>query len=261
MKLKVVNSILLKQKPSNSSTSLLSVPKDAEVTIIGKKIKYDNHTPFLKVKYNNITGFVNADYLFGLFIDIKNTKNKKWPKKVTIADGAEEFIIKIPQQKQFGSFCRLHGCSVAAVTTALQLHDKLMSPSEVHSYAKSFLNGYTGSKLTIYGCYKVVNKKCPEKAIWKPFTGNDKEKVKENIENAVKKGYFVLFEQKNPIHTNTVIGRAANGKYVIATNGTIKKVTLNYLIKKALKGYQSEKKQRNWWAGSQYGAGYVIVKK
>ena len=230
MKLKLIDSIELKQKASKFSTSLLSIPKDAEVTIIGKKIKYDSNTPFLKVKYNNKIGFVNAKYLFGLFIDVKNTGNKKWPKKVTIANGAEKFIIKIPQQKQFGSFCRLHGCSVAAVTTALQLHDKLMSPSEVHSYAKSFLNGYTGSKLTIYGCYRVINKKCSEKAIWKPFTGNNKIKVKENIENAIKKGYFVLFEQKDPIHTNTIIGRAANGKYVIATNGTIKKVTLNCLI-------------------------------
>ena len=261
MKLKLIDSIELKQKALKSSVSLLSVPKNAEVTIVGKKIKYDNNTPFLKVKYNNTTGFVNAKYLLGLFIDVKNTGNKKWPKKATIANGTEKFKIKIPQQTQFGTFCKLHGCSVAAVTTALQMHDKLMSPSEVHSYAKSFLNGYTGSKLTIYGCYKVINKKCPGKAVWKPFTGDNKSKVKENIENAVKKGYFVLFEQKNPIHTNTIIGRAANGKYVIATNGTVKKVTLNYLIKKALKGYKSEKKQRNWWAGSQYGAGYVIVKK
>ena len=72
----------------------------------------------------------------------------------------------------------------------------------------------------------------------------------------------MLFEQKSPIHTNIIIGRAANGKYVIATNGKVKKVTLNYLIKKALKGYKSEKKQCNWWNGrSAAGAGYVIVKR
>ena len=261
MKLKTIEKVDLKKSAKKSSTTLLSIPKKTEIKITGKKIKYDGNTPFVKAQYNGVVGFVNAKYILGLFIESKSTGTKKYPKKVIIANGDTNIKIKIPQQIQFGTFCKLHGCSVAAVTTALQMHDKLMSPSEVHSYAKSFLNGYTGSKLTIYGCYKVINKKCPGKAVWKPFAGDNKAKVKENIENAVKKGYFVLFEQKNPIHTNTIIGRAANGKYVIATNGTVKKVTLNYLIKKALKGYKSEKKQRNWWAGSQYGAGYVIVKK
>ena len=261
MKLKTFDSVDLKATSKNSSSTLLTVPKNNEIEVIGRKIKKDGNKLYLKVKYNGVVGYVDPTYIIGLFIDSKKTNNKKYPKKAIISNNGEKIVLKIPQQTQFGEFCKLHGCSVAAVTTALQIHNILLSPSSVHTYAKSFLSGYTGSKLTIYGCYKVINKKCPGKAVWKPFTGDDKDKVKENIENAIKKGYLVLFEQKNPIHTNTIIGRAVNGKYVIATNGTIKKVTLNYLIKKALKGYKSEKKQRNWFKGSQYGAGYVIVKR
>lgn len=261
MKLKTINSIELKKSAKKSSSTLLQIPQNTEVKVIGKKIKYDNNTPFVKVQYNSVTGFANAKYILGLFIDSKSTGNKKYPQKATIANGDNSIKIKIPQQTQFGSFCKLHGCSVAAVTVALQLHDILLSPSGVHTFAKSFLSGYTGSKLTIYGTKRVINKKCPNKAVWKPFTG-DKAAVKENIENAISKGYFVLFEQKSPIHTNIIIGRSASGKYVIATNGKVKKVTLNYLIKKALKGYKSEKKQCNWWNGrSAAGAGYVIVKR
>lgn len=262
MKLKTIKSIELKKSAKKSSSTLLQIPQNAEVKVIGKKIKYDNNTPFVKVQYNSVTGYTNAKYILGLFIESKSTGNKKYPQKATIANGDKSLKIKIPQQTQFGSFCRLHGCSVAAVTVALQLHNILLSPSGVYTFAKSILSSYTGSKLTIYGTERVINKKCPSKAVWKPFTGDNKAAVKENIENAISKGYFVLFEQKSPIHTNIIIGRAANGKYVIATNGKVKKVTLNYLIKKALKGYKSEKKQCNWWNGrSAAGAGYVIVKR
>lgn len=261
MKLKTIDKTDLKKTAKKSSATLLSIPKNTEIKVTGKKIKYDENTPFIKVQYNETYGFVNTKYILGLFIKSKSTGNKKYPKKAIIANGNTNIKLKIPQQTQFGSYCKAHGCSVAAVTVALQLHNILLSPSGVYNLAKSFLSGYTGSKLTIYGTERVINKKCPNKAVWKPFTGNNKAEVKENIENAISKGYFVLFEQKNPIHTNIIIGRAAGGKYVIATNGTIKKVTLNYLIKKALKGYKTESKQRNWWKGSQYGAGYVIVKR
>ena len=261
MKLKTIDKVDLKKSAKKSSTTLLLIPKKTEIKITGKKIKYDGNTPFVKAQYNGVVGFVNAKYILGLFIESKSTGTKKYPKKVIIANGDTNIKIKIPQQTQFGSFCRAHGCSVAAVTVALQLHNILLSPSGVYSLAKSFLSGYTGSKLTIYGTERVINKKCPNKAVWKPFTGNNKPEVKKDIENAISKGYFVLFEQKSPIHTNIIIGRAAGGKYVIATNGAVKKVTLNYLIKKALRGYKAESKQRNWFRGSQYGAGYVIVKK
>ena len=262
MKLKTIDKVDLKKSAKKSSTTLLLIPKKTEIKITGKKIKYDGNTPFVKAQYNEIEGFVNAKYILGLFIRSENTGNKKYPQKAIIANGDKSLKIKIPQQTQFGSFCRAHGCSVAAVTVALQLHNILLFPSGVYNLAKSFLSGYTGSKLTIYGTERVINKKCPNKAVWKPFTGDNKAAVKENIENAISKGYFVLFEQKSPIHTNIIIGRAANEKYVIATNGKVKKVTLNYLIKKALRGYKSKNKQCNWWNGrSAAGAGYVIVKK
>ena len=52
-----------------------------------------------------------------------------------------------------------------------------------------------------------------------------------------------------------------DGKYVIATNGTTKKVTMNWLIKTVLHGKAGRKNQANWWKGTAHGAGYVIVKR
>lgn len=262
MKFCLISPKMLRKNPNHLSNSLILIQENEEIIILNKKIIYDGKIPFVKASYKGYVGYINARYLKGLVLKTYKTDSIKYPKKSVIANGtAKGLILKIPQQNKFNSFCKKHGCSVAAVTTALQLHNILLSPAEVWVFAKKFLSGYTGSKLTIFGTEKVINKKCPGKAQWEPFTGKNKLAVKEDIKKAVLNGYFVLFEQKNPIHTNTIIGRDIKGKYVIATNGTTKKVTLNYLVKKALVGYKSRNKQRNWFKGSQYGAGYVIVRK
>lgn len=50
MKLKTINSIELKKSAKKSSSTLLQIPQNTEVKVIGKKIKYDNNTPFVKVQ-------------------------------------------------------------------------------------------------------------------------------------------------------------------------------------------------------------------
>lgn len=262
MKLNTTSSISLREKPLHTSKALIAVPAGGEINITGKKYIYDGKIPFIKAIYNGHIGYINARYVRGLVLKISKTDNSKYPKKITVSNGASKgLVIKDPQQKNFNSFCKSHGCSVAAVTVALQLHKILKSPSEVWAYAKAHLGGYTGSKLTIYGTAKVINLYAGKTvATWKPITGNNNNEVVKDIQDAVKKGYFVLVEQKKPIHTNIIVGRAANGKVVIATNGTTKQTTIKKLVSGALHGEKSKDKQRNWFKGSRYGAGYVIVK-
>ena len=253
----------LKDKPRKGKTSklLVTIPKNKNVTILGDKTSLKDGIYFIKVKYGKYEGYMNVKALQGIVLKTQYNSNKKYPATVIITDNSKWLKIKLPQQKQFNSFSRAHGCSLAAVTTALQLCGITKSPTEVYEYAKKHLGGYTGSKLTIYGCEAAINGMAGKKiAKWKPFTGKNNDEVKEEIKQAVYRGDFVLFEQKNPIHTNTIIGRGVDGKYVIATNGKTKKVSLSYLIKIALKGYKSRSSQRNWFKGSQHGAGYVIVK-
>ena len=48
-------------------------------------------------------------------------------------------VLKIPQQTMFGSFCKNHGCSVAAVSIALQIFGIKMSPYAVYKWCKENL--------------------------------------------------------------------------------------------------------------------------
>lgn len=127
---------------------------------------------------------------------------------------------------------------------------------------KKHLGGYTGSKLTIFGIEKAVNKIAGKKiATWKGCPADANKRIRNDIQKAIHDGHIVLLEQKNPIHTNVIIGRSVDGKYVVATNGTTKKVTMNWLIKMVLHGKAGRKNQANWWKGTAHGAGYVIVKR
>lgn len=263
MKLNTISSKSLREKPLHTSKALITVPAGGEVNITGKKYIYDGKIPYIKAIYNGHIGYVNARYVKGLVLKISKTNNSKYPKKITVSNGTSSgLVIKDPQQKKFNNFCKKHGCSVAAVTVALQLHKILKSPSEVWAYAKSHLGGYTGSKLTIYGTAKVINKYLGKTvATWKPNNGKHDSEIVKDIQKSIKNGDFVLMEQKNPIHTNIIVGRSPNGKIVIATNGTTKETSIKHLVKISLHGTRDKSKQKNWFKGSKYGAGYVIVKK
>lgn len=177
--------------------------------------------------------------------------------------------IYIPQQKKFGTYCSNHGCSVTAVSIALQYLGRkqksdgsILNPKEVASYAMKNIGGYNGSKLSIYGCAKTINKMMnKEVAYWYPNTGKNSSKIREHITNALRKNYIVLFEEKNPIHTVALLGFDSNGKVIVATNGSIKRRSLKTQISYGLSGTSSKGNQKSWWNGRNHGAGYVIIKK
>ena len=196
----------------------------------------------------------------------KNKDNKKhYPVRVDYDNGSH---ILIPDNHEFGSFCKKHGCSMAAVSIALQFLNvkqkdgTAWNPDELYKYARKHVAGYNGSKLTIYGTKILINKLAGGKrAKWYPITGRNNRDVKKRIRRALRAGKIILFEQRDPIHTVVFLGfNEKVDKVRIATYGKVQGGKLNDQInKKALHGCTGVEKQQNWFKGASYGSGYTIV--
>jgi len=191
--------------------------------------------------------------------------HERYPYEVTIKNGRKVWI---PQQKKFGSYTSSHGCSVTAVSIALQCRGRkqksdgsILNPKEVYKWCKKHLDGYNGSKLSIYGCHKAVQGMCGEKSsTWYSNDGKRNKEIRQIITDALNNGYCVLFEEKNPIHTVALLGFDSKGRVVAATNGRIDRRSLKTEINYALHGSRGAKNQKIWWNGRSHGAGFVVVK-
>lgn len=191
--------------------------------------------------------------------------NKKYPVRVIYDNGQN---VLIPDSHQFGSFCTKHGCSMAASSIALQFlgvkqkDGTAWNPLELYQYAKKHIGGFNGSKLSVFGCKTLINKiSGGTHARWYPLTGRNNKAAKKRIRRALRNGKIVLFEQKDPIHTVVLLGFNEKGDKVrMATYGKVQGTTLATQInKKALHGVSGVENQKNWFRGSKYGAGYLIV--
>lgn len=194
---------------------------------------------------------------------ITKRNDKRYPVEVVI--NGKRLII--PQQREFSIFARYHGCSVTACSIALQYagikqKDKsVWNPKEIFQKAKKDLDGYNGSKLSIWGCKGIINKIAGEEiAFWHSNDGKHDSRIRESINKALDAGRVVIFEEKNPIHTVIFLGIDKNGKYITATNGRIVRRSQVTEIRKGLHGMTGAKNQKNWWNGKAHGSGYVIVK-
>ena len=195
---------------------------------------------------------------------IEKRADKRYPMEVQTAGKR----ILIPQQKEFGSYCRSHGCSVTACSIALQWlgvkqeNGTVWNPREIYQKAKKALDGFNGSKLSIYGCQKIINKIAGEKvAVWYSNNGKRNTRIREIIDKALNEGSVVLFEEKNPIHTVIFLGIDKNGKYITATNGRIVRRSRAVEIRRGLHGMTGAVNQKPWWSGKAHGSGFVVVKK
>lgn len=190
-------------------------------------------------------------------------KDKRYPYKVEY-DGKK---ILIPQQKQFGEYCRNHGCSVTACSIALQFlgikqeDGTVWNPKEVYEYAKKNIPGYNGSKLAIWGCKSVINRIAGrEAAFWHSNDGRHDTGIRGNIDRQLRAGKMILFEEKDPVHTIVILGIDSKGRYIVATNGRVVRKSRAGQIRKALHGLRGAKNQKNWWGGREHGAGYIVIK-
>lgn len=194
---------------------------------------------------------------------ITKRNDVRYPYKVEM-DGKK---LLIPQQTRFGGFCQKHGCSMAACSIALQFagvkqeDGTVWNPGEIYRYAKKHIPGYTGSKLTIWGCKNVINKIAGrEVAFWHSNDGKHNTSIRANIDMHLKEGDIILYEEKNPIHTIVILGIDKKGRYIVPTNGRVVRRSRAGEIRKALHGMTGSKNQKNWWSGRDHGAGYVVIK-
>ena len=169
-------------------------------------------------------------------------------------------VLKIPQQTMFGNFCKSHGCSVAAVSIALQIFGVKMSPYAVYKWCKEKLPDNTGSKVAIKGTEVAINGILKEHGIergayWKAIDGENTVKA---IRDCLNKDGVVLIECDNPIHTNCLIATRTGGIWN-ASNGKFKKTSAKKMVKIALKSSKSKTKQNNWFKGRTGDSGIVCV--
>lgn len=121
----------------------------------------------------------------------KKTK-KRFPWRVILDNGR---IIPVPSQHNFKTdFIKRHGCSLVAFYMALRYKGVKKNMQQTLRYARRKLK--CGAKYPLTEIVKGINQICPGK----PATYH-KSLTTEQLKAKLKKGYMVLFEEGNPIHT------------------------------------------------------------
>lgn len=121
----------------------------------------------------------------------KNSK-KKFPWRI-ILDNKRS--VPVPSQYNFKSdFIRRHGCSLVGFYMALRFRGVKKTMQQCLNFARKKLK--CGAKYPLTEICKGINFICPGK----PATYH-KSLTTEQLNAKLKKGYMVLFEEGNPIHT------------------------------------------------------------
>ena len=135
------------------------------------------------------------------------TKNRKRKKKFPwriILDNKRS--VPVPSQYNFKSdFIRRHGCSLVGFYMALRFRGVKKNMQQVLQYARRKLK--CGAKYPLTEIAKGINQICPGKpaTYHKSLTNNQ-------LEAKLRKGYMILFEEDNPIHTVVLLRDSKSGK-------------------------------------------------
>lgn len=134
----------------------------------------------------------------------KNKKSKKkFPLRIILDSGRK---IPVPSQHDFkNDFIQHHGCSLAAFYMALRFRGIKKNMQQVLQYARKKLK--RGAKYPLTEVCRGINIICPGKpaVYYKSLTNTQ-------LEAKLKKGYMVLFEEGNPIHTVVLLRDNRTGK-------------------------------------------------
>lgn len=134
----------------------------------------------------------------------KNRKRKKkFPWRIALDNGRQ---IPVPSQYNFkSSFIRTHGCSLVAFYMALRYKGIKKNMQQVLQYARRKLK--CGAKYPLTEIARGINMICPEKP-----ASYHKSLTTEQLKAKLKKGYMILFEEGNPIHTVVLLRDSKSGK-------------------------------------------------
>ncbi len=134
----------------------------------------------------------------------KNKKTKKkYPWRIILQNGRS---IPVPSQHNFkNSFIQQHGCSLVAFYMSLRYKGTKKNMQQCLSYARKKLK--RGAKYPLTEICKGINSICPGKpaVYYKSLTNAQ-------LEAKLRKGYMVLFEEGNPIHTVVLLRDSKSGK-------------------------------------------------
>lgn len=152
------------------------------------------------------------------FVINKNKKSKKkFPFRIVIDNNR---IIPVPSQYNFkSSFIRTHGCSLVAFYMALRYKGIKKNMQQVLRHARKKLK--CDAKYPLTEIARGINMICPGKpAIY------HKSLTTEQLNAKLKKGYMVLFEEGNPIHTVALLRDNKSGKIYRFSDGKKSVVTV-----------------------------------
>lgn len=148
----------------------------------------------------------------------KNRKRKKkFPWRIALDNGRQ---IPVPSQHDFkNDFIQHHGCSLVAFYMALRYKGIKKNMQQVLRYARKKLK--CGAKYPLAEICKGINQICPGK----PATYH-KSLTTEQLNAKLKKGYMILFEEGNPIHTVALLRDNKSGKIYRFSDGKKSVVTV-----------------------------------
>lgn len=148
----------------------------------------------------------------------KNRKRKKkYPWRIILDNGRQ---IPVPSQHDFKSnFIRKHGCSLVGFYMALRFRGIKKNMQQVLRYARKKLK--CSAKYSLTEICKGINSICPGKS-----AAYHKSLTTEQLKAKLKKGYMILFEEGNPIHTVVLLRDSKTGKIWRFSDGKKSVVTV-----------------------------------
>ena len=160
----------------------------------------------------------------------KKMKNEKYPLRIKLEDGTK---IVLPRQSKFDDqWLKKHGCSLMAEYICLQWLGIKKYPIHLLKWHKKNTPEDIFAKVTVKGVSKGINNIAKGKGRAKYWSVKDTERTRERLKNALKIGRFVIFEQKDPIHT-VVLFQEGDQIYIL-NHGTCKKTTIDKMMDKLL---------------------------
>lgn len=134
----------------------------------------------------------------------KNRKRKKkFPWRIILDNGRK---IPVPSQYNFKTeFIRRHGCSLVAFYMALRFKNIKKNMQQCLAYCRKHLK--CGAKYPLMEIARGINMICPGKP-----AAYHKSLTTEQLKAKLKKGYMILFEEGNPIHTVVLLRDLKSGK-------------------------------------------------
>ena len=135
--------------------------------------------------------------------------------------------MKVPKQANFSnSFLRCHGCSIMAEYLGLQYLKKHVWPINLLKWHRSNDKADIKAKVTVKGVSKGINHYKKGRA---KFDANPNANT---VNQALRTGYAVILEQKNPIHSVFLFW---DGDDYMISYGKVTRVNATKIAQKATK--------------------------